>query len=197
MKRRVANFPMKNSQKLKYTDIIQLDTSMGVVDWHQFRANSLFDPDLTGTGHQPLSFDEWTSFYQRYKVHACKISINGIITSTTGGGIFILNARPELAVPVGVSVTEIERNNTISRVASQVGGENRVSLRMYRKTKFMYGKRTIIDEGYAGLDTTNPLFPWVYNIGLVGSFANAATADLVIKLTFYSEFFDKKTLLSS
>ena len=33
-----------------------------------FRADSIFDPDLTGTGHQPLARDLWSSQYDYYSV---------------------------------------------------------------------------------------------------------------------------------
>lgn len=30
--------------------------------------NGLFDPDSTGTGHQPYPYDQWTTFYGKYQV---------------------------------------------------------------------------------------------------------------------------------
>jgi hypothetical protein len=39
-----------------------------VFNTHQFRLNSAYDPDLTATGHQPLGFDQWASFYNHYVV---------------------------------------------------------------------------------------------------------------------------------
>lgn len=36
-----------------------------------FRANSIFDPDFTGTGHQPIFRDLWASQYDYYAVIQC------------------------------------------------------------------------------------------------------------------------------
>jgi len=35
---------------------------------HLFRANSIFDPDFTGVGHQPLSHDQYALRYSQYRV---------------------------------------------------------------------------------------------------------------------------------
>lgn len=40
-----------------------------------FRMNSIFDPDITGTGHQPLFRDVWASQYDYYAVIECSYKI--------------------------------------------------------------------------------------------------------------------------
>ena len=36
--------------------------------------NSLFDPDQTGTGHQPYYFDQFAALYNRYTVLGSKLT---------------------------------------------------------------------------------------------------------------------------
>jgi hypothetical protein len=43
----------------------------GVRRDQQFRLNSIFDPDYSGTGHQPLAHDQWALFYNHYVVTKC------------------------------------------------------------------------------------------------------------------------------
>lgn len=40
-----------------------------------FSANGLFDPNITGIGHQPLGFDQMMVFYDHYTVLRAKISV--------------------------------------------------------------------------------------------------------------------------
>lgn len=40
----------------------------GVTVDHQFRLNSIYDPDAEVGGHQPLGHDQWNAFYNRYRV---------------------------------------------------------------------------------------------------------------------------------
>jgi hypothetical protein len=45
--------------------------------WYwQFRLNSLYDPDFTGGGSQPTTFDQWMALYDRYRVIACEVDLS-------------------------------------------------------------------------------------------------------------------------
>lgn len=43
-----------------------------------FSVNSLFDPDTTGTGHQPMYYDNYAQLYNRYKVNYAQITVTCI-----------------------------------------------------------------------------------------------------------------------
>lgn len=55
--------------------------------WYwQFRINSLYDPDFTGGGSQPTTFDQWMALYDRYRVIATTAEISvGNVASASGG----------------------------------------------------------------------------------------------------------------
>jgi len=59
--------PTRKKINLRYCDEI-LVTGAGTVGVHTFRLNSMFDPDYTATGHQPMGRDQWAAFYGRYVV---------------------------------------------------------------------------------------------------------------------------------
>lgn len=40
-----------------------------------FRLNSLYDPDYTGTGHQPRFFDQWSAIYGSYNVYKVRVKV--------------------------------------------------------------------------------------------------------------------------
>jgi hypothetical protein len=48
-----------------------------------FRVNSLFDPNLTGTGHQPDFFDQWKTMYSEYLVTGVRAEITICNNSST------------------------------------------------------------------------------------------------------------------
>lgn len=60
---------------LKYVTRILLNPTSGTADNYQFRMNSLFDPDLTGTGHQPAGYDQIATLYNRWLVTKCSIQV--------------------------------------------------------------------------------------------------------------------------
>jgi hypothetical protein len=47
----------------------------GTTGVHAFATNSLYDPDQTGTGHQPLGFDDLKIFFDHYVVVGARIRV--------------------------------------------------------------------------------------------------------------------------
>lgn len=71
-------FPTLLRRTLCYSDAYSLASTTGSVALQQFKVNSLFDPDLTGTGHQPRGFDQLCSAtgpYKKYRVIATRIAL--------------------------------------------------------------------------------------------------------------------------
>lgn len=66
--RGLSPFPNTKLVRHKYCDIIQLPASVaaGAPRYYQFRANSTYDPDYTGVGHQPMFRDEMAAQYNYY-----------------------------------------------------------------------------------------------------------------------------------
>jgi hypothetical protein len=68
-------FPARSVKTLRYSTNIQLASSGGVPNTYVFRANDLFDPDATGTGHQPMGFDQMMVQYNHFCVTKAKIKV--------------------------------------------------------------------------------------------------------------------------
>jgi len=63
-------------RKLRYVDSVVINAGAGAAVNHFFSANGLFDPDVSGTGHQPLAFDQYIAMYDHYKVLSSKMTIH-------------------------------------------------------------------------------------------------------------------------
>lgn len=70
-----SGIPTQRRAYLRYCDVIEIPSNNGVLAGHIFRANSIYDPDETGIGHQPMGFDQWTGLFRHYCVVGAKISI--------------------------------------------------------------------------------------------------------------------------
>jgi hypothetical protein len=84
IERRMPLFPASVVKTLRYSSNTGILTSTsGAVATYVFRANDCFDPDFTGTGHQPMGFDQMMVFYNHFCVRKARIkctfrSITGI-----------------------------------------------------------------------------------------------------------------------
>lgn len=76
-------FPVRTRKMLRYHTTVTVTVTAGAVGTHVFRANDLFDPDYTGTGHQPMGFDQMMVFYNHFAVSNCRIIVNITNTAST------------------------------------------------------------------------------------------------------------------
>lgn len=68
--------PAKFAVKQKYTEFINLNAgTAGIPSVYTFRANDVFDPDVTSGGHQPRGHDQMLQFYQHCTVISSKINV--------------------------------------------------------------------------------------------------------------------------
>lgn len=58
-------------------------TSGSVLEFVTFRLNSMYDPNLTSTGHQPMGFDQLKVLYNRYRVEKATIRVTSNVVSAT------------------------------------------------------------------------------------------------------------------
>lgn len=80
--------------RMKYATEVTITPSASSMAVHTFRANSIFDPDLTGVGHQPLSRDQYALLYNTYRVLSAKIKVtplNNLATNSVPSvwGIYV------------------------------------------------------------------------------------------------------------
>lgn len=61
-------FPASVVKRLRYSTNVALSSTAGAVATNVFRANDLFDPEFTGTGHQPMGFDQMMTFFNHFVV---------------------------------------------------------------------------------------------------------------------------------
>lgn len=100
---RSLGFPKNQTVQLRYCTAVNLvDSVGGVLDIHAFRANGIFDPDVTGIGHQPLGRDQWDLFYNHYYVKSAKITVKYSTQSQVAGqyaAVHGLYVSDDLTVP--------------------------------------------------------------------------------------------------
>jgi len=68
-------FPVRTKKMLRYSDSFQVATGAFVAGNYVYSANGLYDPNITGTGHQPMGFDQIMLYYNHYVCTKARITV--------------------------------------------------------------------------------------------------------------------------
>lgn len=89
-------FPPRFRVTLPYYESgLQLQTGAGLASNYFFSANGCYDPNVTGTGHQPMGFDQLMLWFEQYTVVASRCRIRCYQTSTSAVVISALSLSPD------------------------------------------------------------------------------------------------------
>ncbi len=161
-----------------------------------FRLNSLFDPDLTGVGHQPYYRDEMTALYHKYTVFGCMVVIKA--NAIAGTGIVGMKSSRDSAA-ITSAVTAVEKPNVKYMMIAT--GAKPATIRQYFPLNMVYGvsKSAVAnDDLFSAVASTNPTS--VANIKIFGQSADSATTfhfDFTVELTYLARWRDKITVQQS
>lgn len=187
--------------KLVYHDSYTHTHTSGAQQLWELRANSVYDPDYTYTGHQPTGFDEMAALYQRYLVTAASIEVQASPLSSGGSNIPIVVAiLPRLEQnSISDTNTVCENPKAVSKVISgSTSDAPSRTISKYITMKKILGVSNLDDLDYSAPVTTNPtqgVFFSIYsNSANQGSTSIAA---LTVKVTYYVKFYKKQTVTSS
>lgn len=120
--------PDRTYVTLKYNEDISLGISAGgLMSNYLFRCNSIFDPNQSGVGHQPLGHDQYANFYKKYMVVASTITCtfksfdNSETTNADGSNYTVGISTIQDPSGATTSTTEFMENNrtTYSNVCAQ------------------------------------------------------------------------------
>lgn len=190
-----AVVPRRKFKNLYYHDTIAINDAGGDFNYI-FKVNSLFDPDLTGVGHQPRGLDQWAAFYRQYKVHAVKATVrfNGDpqqtgLKQTLNGTMYWGHD----AVDLGFNTSAEVSGETVQATTTKPG-----YISQYREMKQIVGRKDITEDRFSGLFTSDP----ANLVHMTLSFENCNKAVNVIgafsiDLKFYTEFEDNIAISAS
>lgn len=92
----------RNFCKLTY-EIGQVGTTTtSVLGSYALQLNSVHDPQYSVGGGQPRGFDQWSAFYENYRVHGVKVTVYAQSLTPDNQSILALSPRTVVGSPVNV-----------------------------------------------------------------------------------------------
>jgi len=190
----LVGVPDRFRMKMKYSDENVQSHSSGALDIWNFRANSLFDPDFTYSGHQPLGFDELAALYGKYKVTHCSIRVSAVSLDGVNNMLVILPRRTTTALSNFNQAVELPRSRAKLLAPTAVPSE---TLSFSYDMADLFGS-PIKDQDFGALVSANPSNVLYYTV-ITGptNQASTSTVQLHVELEFTAEFYLKNQLSQS
>lgn len=198
--RGVFGFPDEFTTRLRYCEVITLTSASNGVGKYCFRMNSIFDPDQTGTGHQPYYYDQLSALYGRYVVLGSKLTAEFAVQPSA-----IATAQPSGPAMIGVvSDDDASVGSTVSTLLEQqnskttlLGGGNsgpatkKLTLTFSPERELGLGRD---DDTVGAAFGSNPSKQWYGFIFAAEAGASAATS-IIVKVQI--EYFVKLSQLTN
>lgn len=191
----VAPFPPRMVRTFKYLDTVtHTEGSAGGGYVHVFTPSSMYDPNNTGAGHQPMFYDQLISStgpYTRYRVLSVKarVTFTCLSSSPSGVGLF---ASSSLSGPPSI-IAAIERPwSKWTTVCGNASGKPVATLTMDVPAHEALGitKRHLLDDdNYAGYYNSSPGINFSIMTFLYGLGASVGSASVCVEFDIVAELF--------
>lgn len=175
-----------------------------------FRANSLFDPDVSGVGTQPYYFDEYLGsdrIYQRYRVTACSIKVTVQPNSTSTVGVQNLRFGVYPTANSGtLSGTALEtalqqaycKHKWGAFVQSPSKDSTIIHYMTTDKIKGVRKASVLNDHDYTAFFSASPISPWYWHVFFFPEDrTSSCTANFAVELCYYAEMFERASPVAS
>lgn len=191
----VFGFPKTIITKLRYAEYLSLNVSTGALSSNTFSANGIFDPDITGIGHQPLYRDVYAGVYDNYVVIGSEMTAT-FITDTATRATLVGVCGDDNATFSTTATTRSEQNNSEQLwIGANTGGSIEKTLTVTYSPQKDLGVDAAGDGSFLATGVgANPADQW-YFIVYAQQFASVATQAVLVKVMI--EYTVKFTKLSS
>lgn len=193
-------FPNRIGNMHRYVDRVQMTLTSGAGSF-RFSANGLFDPNITGVGHQPMYFDQISALYNFYYVKRSniKVSLFGPHQESAAQPTLVISLVTDNSSS-GNFDTEAERPSSSRILCTDLGTGQGMYPSIWNTfdAKKRYGSQVVNNPEYRGTSATNPNEQTYFNIQASDKALSGLTQlDLLVEINYYTEWNDRKLVSGS
>lgn len=184
--------------KMRYSEGITITMPTGGVLYNYSFQSSLFDPDLTATGHQPLWRDTYASMYSRYRVNGIGYKIYCRNTDVQQMSMFFVQHSSVTTLDTSVN-TLIERGTARKYFLDAMQGRTNV-IKGYLSVAKVYGmsrNQFGADDGFDADIGSNPSKMAYLHLMASHRHTGNNVVNVQVELTYYVEFFNRINIAGS
>lgn len=181
-------FPTKLKVRHKYVDTVNLSGTAGALVAYQFRCNGMYDPDYTGTGHQPLYFDQLTGIYNHYTVTKAWLRITVLPTSTSP---MLFNVFQNDDITITPSTLEARTEQTTGKTVSVIPGTSTRPIYLKYDAYKTFGGSLLANDNLQGSASADPTEQSIWSCTLQSPDLTVATKATIFVEILYEAIWDE------
>lgn len=190
----VNGFPDRTRVQLVYTERVSITSTTGAIGIYRFAGNDVYDPNVTGTGAQPINADVFTTQYNRCRVHGSRMQ---------------LSVRVPADGTIPFDIVLLPQNKTTNLTFEEFCGQPYA--KMQEHVVYLVGP-TVFETGiqsakilgrtraaFEGSDltqsvtTTSPSDLWYWTIAAISTDrSTTGTMNAIVDITYDVEYFDRQ-----
>lgn len=184
-------FPLQMQCTLRYVDFLSITSAAGVIGVQKFRCNGMFDPNQSGTGHQPMYFDTLMSVYDHYTVLQSKLTVRFVQpASLTTTSYVAVHIDDDTTTPTTLLATA--EQSTASDTVLQATDNTTHRLVKYWDAKKYFGPDPLDNDNLQGTSSADPVEQSIYCITYSNS-AVTSTLEGLVEIEYTAVFDELKT----
>lgn len=201
---RIGADPFPSTYVAKLTYVARFKITPVVADtltYHLFSCNGMYDPDITGTGHQPLGFDQLMALYNHYEVLGSKISVDCQIeagaTVTQSNAIVGIHVNDDTSIHGNSLDALLENGGTTYRTLTDQQMQKRLVYKWSQKKQL--GKNVRGNSSVKGDAASNPSEQMYFCIYTQAN-DSAVVGDpiqCVARISYFAKFTERKDTAQS
>lgn len=150
-------FPKQLRCALRYCETFAVTITSGTIGHYNFSCNGLYDPNVTGTGHQPMYFDTLMGIYDHYTVIGSKAKVTCLPNVSSNGltnffGVYINDD----ATRTPATLAALQEQTTAKNGSFAYASNMTKSLTTKWSAKSTFGGSVLGNDNLQGTASTNP-----------------------------------------
>lgn len=187
-------FPVRKKCQLVYTEIPSISVTSGS-GAYIFATNDMYDPNVTGTGTQPLYFDQISAIYNHFVVTSSFLEYQ-VMGSTTSRDLITTVYIDDDTTSTGFATTDAQRPGA-KTTALNPGVNMWPTIRLGWNAARNFGPGVLNNELFRGSNAASPAERMFYIIKIADLGLGSFDIPVRVKITFNCEWTELRTIGAS
>lgn len=161
---------------------------------YTFSLNSVFDPDFSGSGNQPIGLDQWAQFYGRYRVIKVRFTLYIVNLSTSVKLVAGCYASPQSTLPANptswMAQSDLGTKTRCVVLSTQGGGRDVTTIKGVVHLPKVFGvtqKEYTSEMDFAALITNSPARQAYLHMWILGDASAVGSAKIYTVFEYDTE----------